>query len=308
MPGAENSNIPNLIMMVRPKHFGFNPETAQSNSFQQKIDVKDVVSKAQGEFDEMVNVLRSKHIEVKVFEDQEIVVPDAVFPNNWISHQPDGKLIVYPMLTPNRRAEVRSDIIDWCVNTLHPSELIDLTPNVGDDAFLEGTGSIVFDHIHKTAYACISPRTNLKLLSELMNRVGYKTISFESVDQYGERIYHTNVMMSMGRNLVLICLDSVENILERSMLKETLEKSGKEIIELSYQQMNAFAGNAFEVLSKNGNYYYVMSETAFAVLTPNQKDTISQKSEILNVKIPTIEQVGGGSARCMMAGFFNYPR
>ena len=294
--------------MVRPKHFGFNQETASSNAFQTYTVVAYVVSKAQTEFDKMVDVLQLKYIEVKVFEDSDQPLPDSVFPNNWISHIPGGSLIIYPMYTANRRAEVRSDIIEWCNETLNPTDIMDLTGNAEKNRFLEGTGSIVFNHENKVAYACVSPRTNLDLLSNLTDRIGYSTVSFESVDLRGQQIYHTNVMMSIGRKLIMICLDSIEDTLERMMVKESLKNTGKSILKLSRGQLNAFAGNALEVTNKSGDCFFVMSDTAYQSLTPEQIQMIQENSEILPISIPTIEQIGGGSVRCMMTGLFNYPR
>lgn len=295
-------------MMVRPRHFGFNQETAASNAFQTNTVLEDVNTKAKIEFDNMVDVLNSKDIEVKVFDDLDVALPDAVFPNNWISHIPGGSLIIYPMLTPNRRAEVRADIIDWCNKTLQPTSIIDLSQRVEDEMFLEGTGSIVFDHENKVAFACVSPRTNLELLSQLTKKIGYDTVSFESLDLKGQQIYHTNVMMSVGKDIILIYLDSIEDTLERMMVNESLKRSGKTLIELSRPQLNAFAGNALEIANKEGKRFYVMSDTAFESLEDEQIAIIQEKSEILSISIPTFEQVGGGSVRCMMAGFYNYPR
>ena len=291
--------------MVRPANFGFNQETAASNSFQNNLEIENVSAKAQAEFDKAVEILRSKKIALKIFEDlPDRILTDSVFPNNWISHNPNGPLVIYPMLSEVRRAEVRSDIIDWCNENLHPESIIDLTDKADEGIFLEGTGSIVFDYENKVAYACISPRTNLQLLSSLIDQIGYELVSFESVDLNGQQIYHTNVMMSVGKHVVLICLESIEDNLERAMLKESLKKAGKSIIELSYSQMNAFAGNALEVSNNEGKLHYLMSETAYNSLDDQQKAIISRESEIVPLSIPTIEQIGGGSVRCMLAGMF----
>ncbi|MCB9224708.1 MAG: arginine deiminase-related protein [Crocinitomicaceae bacterium] len=302
-----NSNIPNLILMIRPKHFGFNEQTAGSNSFQHQSS-DDVSIIAQQEFDGMVEVLRSKEIDVKVFEDQEIVLPDSVFPNNWISNFPKEALVIYPMLTPNRRDEVREDVIEWALQALMLDEFIDLTMAQEEDRILEGTGSVVFDHASKTAFASVSPRTDLSLLKDLCDNMGYETVSFEAVDLNGDQIYHTNVVMSIGSQVTIICLESIPDLLERAMVKRSLEKIGKEIIEITYNQMNQFAGNAYEVINKQGKHFYAMSSTAYNALNEVQKAVVSSSMEILSISIPTIEKVGGGSVRCMMAGLFNYPK
>ena len=294
--------------MIRPNNFGFNRETAESNTFQKDLEIADLSKKAQNEFDRMVDTLQSKGIALEVFEDQKIALPDAVFSNNWISHLPSGQLCLYPMFTANRRAEVRMDIVEWCRNVLEANAIIDLTEMAKHGRFLEGTGSIVFDHQNKIAYSCISPRTDLSLLGEFCQSIGYSVLSFESVSPQGTQIYHTNVMMSIGSKLVLVCLESIENGIERQMLVESLKKSGKSIIELNYQQMNKFAGNALEVVNVSGESFYVMSKTAHDSLNRTQIEEISAFSEIISIEIPTIEVIGGGSVRCMMTGLFNYPK
>lgn len=294
--------------MIRPNNFGFNRETAESNTFQKDLEIADLSIKAQNEFDQMADVLQSKGIALRIFEDQEIALPDAVFSNNWISHLPTGQLCIYPMFTANRRAEVRMDIVEWCRLELDVDTIIDLTEMANHSRFLEGTGSIVFDHQNKIAYSCISPRTDLSLLEEFCQSIGYRAVSFESVSPQGGQIYHTNVMMSIGSKLVMVCLESIENILERKMLVETLKKSGRSIVELNYQQMNQFAGNALEVANELGEALYVMSTTAYNSLNQSQREEISANSEIVSIDIPTIELIGGGSVRCMMTGLFNYSK
>jgi hypothetical protein len=290
--------------MIRPKNFGYNPQTAVSNSFQNETN-KDVRQQAVIEFEQAHEILVSKGIEVKVFNDQDALLPDAIFPNNWISHVPNESVVVYPMLTENRRAEVRTDVIEWMSQFLN-ERVMDIR---GDySRILEGTGSIVFDHQSKTAFACVSPRTNLSLLRDFSSQIGYTTLSFESVDVNGGQIYHTNVVMSLGEDIGIICLESIQDLLERSMVKAHLEKIGKKVLEISYHQMNHFAGNALEVINKEGERFYVMSTTAYESLNDDQIEAIEASTEIIQIDIPTIEQIGGGSIRCMMAGLFNYPK
>lgn len=293
-------------MMVRPKSFGFNPETAMSNSFQNKGDSEDVSVVAQKEFDEMVALFESEKINTKVFEDIEMNLPDSVFPNNWISHIPGQAIVVYPMLTENRKREVRADVIEYLVHLLNESSIIDLRTE--SDLILEGTGSIIFDHESRTAFACVSPRTDLSLLKLLCDQIDYKTITFESVDLQGKQIYHTNVMLSIADKFAVICLESIPDFIERSMIKKSLESIGKEIVDISYAQMKAFGANALEVLNVEGESYYAMSKTAFKALEKEQIELIEKSSKILPVQIDNIERVGGGSVRCMMAGIFNYPK
>jgi hypothetical protein len=275
-----------------------------SNSFQNETN-KDVRQQAVIEFEQAHEILVSKGIEVKVFNDQDALLPDAIFPNNWISHVPNEAVVVYPMLTENRRAEVRTDVIEWMSQFLN-ERVMDIR---GDySRILEGTGSIVFDHQSKTAFACVSPRTNLSLLRDFSSQIGYTTLSFESVDVNGGQIYHTNVVMSLGEDIGIICLESIQDLLERSMVKAHLEKIGKKVLEISYHQMNHFAGNALEVINKKSERFYVMSTTAYESLNDDQIEAIEASTEIIQIDIPTIEQIGGGSIRCMMAGLFNYPK
>lgn len=291
--------------MVRPSSFGFNHQTAESNSFQNHSVLENVNVLAQQEFDQMVAKIAANNIEVKVFDDVEQGLPDSIFPNNWISNIPNKTIVIYPMLTENRKKEVRSDIIAWGSSLLGFEEVVDLR---NQDLILEGTGSIVFDHLNKIAFAAISPRTSITLLNELCQKIGYRSVSFESVDLKGGQIYHTNVVMSVGEQFAIVCLESVPDIIERTMLKKELEQLGKEIIEISYAQMNSFAGNALEVSSVDGSVYFLMSTTAENCLSENQKSAIEQYAKILSFDISTIEKVGGGSVRCMLAGFFNYPK
>ena len=294
--------------MIKPKSFGFNKATSSSNSFQNEVKIENVSAKVKDEFIDMVNVLESNKVDLKVIEDKEDDLPDSIFPNNWISQIPNETLVVYSMFTENRRKEVRKDIINWAVKKLNISNFIDLTSQYKSLEYLEGTGSIVFDHDNKIAYACNSVRTSINLLSRLCNKIGYKTVFFESFGSDGMQVYHTNVMMSIGQKVVIVCLDSIHDLKERELLKNELYKSGKEIIEITYDQMNSFAANALEISSKDGEVFYVMSKTAVDVLEENQLNKIGNHSKIITIQIPTIEKIGGGSVRCMMAGFFNYPR
>ena len=303
-----NSNIPNLILMVRPKSFGYNHQTAETNSFQLKVDSTDVSNLAIEEFNQMLKLLEDEKITVKVFEDLEVGLPDSVFPNNWVSQIPEKGLVIYAMNAPNRRQEIRTDIIDWIKDELHVKDIDDLSPNAEKGLFLEGTGSIIFDHLGKLAYACVSPRTDLSLLNALCKKNGYNAISFESLDVEGRQIYHTNVMMSIASNIVLICSESIQDLLERAMVLESFKLSGKKVVELSYAQMNNFAANALEVKNTKNELYFVFSKTAIESLNESQIKLIQQTHKILAIPIPIIEKIGGGSVRCMMCGLFDYPR
>jgi hypothetical protein len=304
MTVSSSSNIPNLLLMIRPLSFGFNAQTSDSNAFQKNLELENLSIAAQVEFDSMVEKLKAHSIQVKIFEDQKMGLPDSVFSNNWIAHLPEKKVVVFPMYTPNRRAEVRSDIIDWIAGHGSSAVRIDLVDRVNQNKFLEGTGSIVFDYQNKIAFACESPRTNVQLFEEFCSMIGYLPFSFQSFDLQGKLIYHTNVMLTIADRYALVCLDSVENPVERKMLEIKLRDSGHELIVLTHQQMNLFAGNCIEVLNQKNESCLLMSKTAFDALNSDQKIVIGKYSQIIWFEIPTIESIGGGSVRCMITGVF----
>lgn len=290
--------------MIRPANFGFNFETAKTNFFQNNRTTELSGTAAQMEFDEMVQKLQQANIDVKVFDDVRNDLPDSVFSNNWMANFPSGNLTVFPMCTPNRRAEIRQDILDWIKKETASTTQIDLTSSVNKSQFLEGTGSIVFDHENKIAYACESPRTNVAVFEAYCNQIGYSPISFQSFDLSGNLIYHTNVMMTIGKGFALVCLDSIQNLIERAMLQNKLAETGHRLIQISFHQMNQFAGNCIEVLNTKSERFLLMSQTAFNSLNENQKLQINQFAQILSFDIPTIERIGGGSVRCMVTGLF----
>ncbi|MBI3133399.1 MAG: amidinotransferase [Bacteroidetes bacterium] len=290
--------------MIRPKAFGYNNQTAASNLFQNQVTETGVALKAQLEFDNMVEKLRNARVAVHIFEDLQADLPDSVFSNNWIAHLPDKRLTLFPMCTENRRAEVRPDIVDWLVQTGKCHEVIDLRGALENKQYLEGTGSIVFDYRTKVAYACESPRTNIALFELYCRRIGYKPVSFASVDLDGKPIYHTNVMMTLGDKFALVCLDSVADPVECKMLEIKLSESGRTVIPISWQQMNHFAGNCIEVLDRTNAPLLLMSKKAFSVLTADQKKQLEMYVAIHAFEIPVIETIGGGSVRCMITGIF----
>ncbi len=297
-----SSQAPHSIIMIRPANFGYNVETAKSNSFQNSLESNNIESTVLAEFDGMVRALRSAGIAVDVYDDSPLPIkPDAVFPNNWFSTHPDGKIITYPMLAENRRLERRQDIIETLTNHYQYSSILDWTHHENEQRFLEGTGSIIFDHIHKTAYACESPRTDIKLLEQLCAKIGYLPISFQSHGLDGTAIYHTNVMLSIGEDIALVCAESIPFEMEKRLLLKALKKHHK-VIELDFSQMNQFACNCLEVERKDQKNALVMSTTAKNSLRIDQIEKIEDYLEIVAVTIPTIETIGGGSARCMMAG------
>ncbi|MBI1768907.1 MAG: amidinotransferase [Bacteroidetes bacterium] len=300
----------NRVFLVRPASFNYNTETALSNSFQNKIELppSKVSKKAIEEFDGVAAKLTSKGVDVNVFDDTALPIkPDAIFPNNWISLHTNGTMVLYPMCTPNRRLERRQDIIESLRKKFKVTSTIDLTGYEKENRFLEGTGSVVFDHENKIAYACLSPRTDKKLFIELCQRLSYKPIYFSSLDQKGKEIYHTNVMMCIGDKFAVICLDSISDLTERKSVIESFAKTSHELIDISYEQMNRFAGNMLMLKTNSNSSILAMSESAYESLNNDQRKRIEKYGELVPLSIPTIETIGGGSARCMIAEIFLPP-
>ena len=297
------------ILMVRPANFGFNEETAANNAFQSRdgrLRPEEIRRKAVEEFDGFVERLRAAGVHVIVAQDSaRPVKPDAVFPNNWATYHQEGFVVTYPMFAPTRRRERRRQVIDTVLKEGFLSERrINLEFNEKLDRYLEGTGSIIFDHRHRLAYACLSPRTDASLLDELCAVLGYEKVIFQAVDGAGQDIYHTNVMMAMGETFVVICMDTLRNPAERAMLEQRFKSTGKAIIDISLEQMNAFAGNMLQVRNDRDETILVMSEQAYRALRPEQISALEHHTRLLYSPIDTIETYGGGSARCMMAEVF----
>ena len=300
----------NSVFLVRPANFGFNVETAVSNVFQNKMSEKEEViqSKVLKEFDVFTSTLRSTGVNVFVFDDTPTPVkPDAIFPNNWISLHSNGKVILYPMCTPNRRIERRQDIIDSLAKKFNIAEVIDLSGSEADNKFMEGTGSIVFDHTNRIAYACLSPRTDKDVFLKVCSILQYKPVYFYSRDKSGKEIYHTNVVMCIGKGFAVICLESITDKKERENVVEMLTGTGNQIIDISFEQMVSFAGNMLAIRSNDGKELLVMSQTSYDSLTKNQRETLEKYCELVPLSINTIETIGGGSARCMIAEIFLQP-
>jgi hypothetical protein len=295
------------LLMIQPVRFEYNAETAVNNSFQNaSADAGNVVQqKAQAEFDAFIAVLRSNDIDVTVVKDTPVPhTPDSVFPNNWISFHEPGTICLYPMFAANRRQERKQHVLDTLSEKFRINKQIDFTAHEAGNHFLEGTGSMVLDREHRIAYACLSPRTDLIVLEDFCNKMGYQAVAFHSVDGNNEPIYHTNVMMCVADSYAVICLESIPDPAERSMVKTSLEQNGKTIIEISTDQMNHFAGNMLQVHNRKGDTFLVMSSQAYRSLTPQQIHNIEQFNPIIHSDITTIETNGGGSARCMMAEIF----
>jgi hypothetical protein len=291
------------ILMIRPVAFGFNTQTAQSNAFQNRdADQQLVQQKAQQEFDGFVAILKSNSVNVTVVNDTiEPHTPDSIFPNNWVSFHDNGDIFLYPMQAENRRLERREDIIRQLEENFKANHVIDLSRFELKDQFLEGTGSMVLDRENKIAYACLSPRTNTEVLKAFCEYTGYKAITFNAFDQRGQAIYHTNVLMAIGSRFAVICLDSITNTQEKETVITSLKETRKEIIEITFEQMNSFAGNMLEVKNTAGETLIVMSQTAYLSLIDEQKTALEKYGKLVYADINNIETNGGGSARCMIA-------
>ncbi len=293
------------ILMIRPARFAFNEQTAESNAFQNPAAAKateDVHAKALQEFDAMVEVLRNHAIDVTVVTDTaEPHTPDAIFPNNWVSFHDDGIVCLYPMHAPNRRLERRSDIIEDLKKKYAVDTVMDFSNHEQAGRFLEGTGSLVLDRDNRVAYACVSPRTDEELLKEFGEKLRYRVVPFHAVSESGKPIYHTNVVMAVAEQFAVICLECIPNPQERESVRSTLEETGKDVIEITIEQLNRFAGNMLQLKTRKGEPLLVMSTQAYHSLLPDQVQRLEKHTRIIYSDLYTIERNGGGSARCMIA-------
>ncbi|NER16169.1 citrulline utilization hydrolase CtlX [Spongiivirga citrea] len=304
--------VTNTILMVRPANFRSNEQTAVNNYYQKSLDhiaPDELLSKAVGEFDAFVKKLRDVGVNVVVIEgDKNTDTPDAHFPNNWISFHEKGTVAVYPMFAENRRSERREDVFEVLEKDGFKIEsIVDYTSAEDEEVFLEGTGSLLLDRVNRKAYCALSPRADEELLIEFCEDFEYTPVVFTANQTFnGERspIYHTNVMMCLGEDFCVICLDSIDDKKERKNVLAHLREDKKEVIEISEEQVLHFAGNMLQVEGDDGKPYLVMSEAAHKSLTPLQIATIEKYCEILSSSLNTIETCGGGSARCMMAEVF----
>jgi hypothetical protein len=294
------------ILMIRPVSFGYNAETAVNNSFQVNTgNFQETASKAILEFDAFVQKLRDNGVDVLVYQD--IIdphTPDSIFPNNWISFHEEGIICQYPMFAENRRKERNNAVIQLVKENFKVKEQVDFTYFEAENLYNEGTGSMVLDRDHKIAYACLSPRTDVKPLQAFCKEMQYKAVCFNAFGENGNPIYHTNVMMCVADRYVVICLDAITNPQEKLMVSESITGTGKKIIPISIAQMNNFAGNMLQVVNNKGQKILVMSHQAYESLYDEQADELESFNPILYASLNTIETNGGGSARCMMAEVF----
>ncbi len=295
------------LLMVRPAAFGFNPETAETNVFQkQPADFSEQIhQKALAEFDYMVELLQKEDLNVLVVEDTpEPYKPDAVFPNNWITTHAEGTVVLYPMQAPNRRAERRQDIIDMLKTKFRIHNILNISHYENRQRFLEGTGSMVLEHDHKVAFASLSSRTHSEVLDRFCSLMGYQNVSFQAVDEFGQPIYHTNVLMTLGDKFVIACIEAIQDEIDQEDLLTSFRKMQKELIKISYEQMKNFVANAIEVNNNKGERLLILSQRAFESLEASQRKRLESYVRLIPCPLNTIETYGGGSARCMIAEIF----
>lgn len=295
--------------MIKPVNFTFNAETAINNAFQVASEDKDAQDKALAEFQEFVYVLRKNGVDVTVINDTpDPYTPDSIFPNNWVSFHEEGQVCLYPMYALNRRLERKPSVLQELARRFDIRATMDFSAYEKEGLFLEGTGSMVLDRDHKIAYACLSPRTDKKVLQDFCKKMGYSPEIFTAVDSQVRAIYHTNVMMCVADAYVVVCLDSLPIVSEREHLLGAILGSGKEIVDISLDQMDHFAGNMLQVHNAEGERLLVMSSQAYHSLLPAQVSRLSAFNRIIHSPLTTIETNGGGSARCMMAELHLEPR
>jgi len=297
--------------MVRPSSFRMNEQTAVNNYFQNSSDLSptSIIQEARLKFDAMVTALRTAGANIVVFDEPENSdTPDALFPNNWISMHRDGRVALYPMYAKNRREERREEVLELLEKEgFNIEEIVDYTSAEEEAVFLEGTGSMILDHVNQIAYCALSERADEELFIEFCEDFEYTPCTFNAYQTVGEnrlKIYHTNVMMCIADRYAVVCLECVDDAAERKQLKKYLKDSGKTIITITEEQMHHFAGNMLQIGDRDGNPILVMSDTAYKSLRPEQLRTLESFNPIVHPELIIIEQCGGGSARCMMAEIF----
>ncbi len=305
MTGAE-SQLADTVLMIRPVRFEQNPLTMASNKFMTELDAspEEQQAAAATEFEALRAALSEARITVVAVDDTpEPHTPDSVFPNNWVTFHSDGRVVLYPMEAPNRRTERRGDILDL-LQARHGFEIhdvVDLSPHEEHGRYLEGTGSLVLDRPNRVAYACRSSRTNNDVLAEFGERLGYDVVQFDAVDRHGIAIYHTNVFMNVGEAIAVICAEAIAGPNEREFVLERLRSTGHEIVELNFDQLDAFAGNMLELENSAGERVVAMSQSAYDSLRPDQREVLLANGRVAVADIRHIEQSAGGSVRCMLA-------
>jgi hypothetical protein len=294
------------VLMVRPASFGCNPQTAASNTFQHSPTLfagNNLQTAVLREFDALANALERAGVEVLIAPDNDAPPkPDAIFPNNWVSFHHDGTVALYPMLAPNRRWERREEILEQVVRRggFRVSRTVDLTHREVEEKYLEGTGSVVLDRVHRVAYACSSPRTDLDVLGEFAQQLDYELMTFDAQESGGRAVYHTNVLMAIGSGFAVLCGESIGNVAHRAAVFSKLRSTGHEIVDITQEQMAHFAANILELASPKAALI-ALSTTALDSLASEQRRTLESHAALVPVSIPTVERYGGGGVRCMLA-------
>ena len=306
MTSIKESQLASAVLMIRPARFESNPETAESNRFQGRsgVSTEDQHLAALEEFEGLAVALEACGIKVLRFDDTlEPHTPDAIFPNNWVSFHADGSVVLYPMEAPSRRRERRPDIIESLVSEYGyiVRQVIDLSHHEQAGHFLEGTGSMVLDRSNRNAYACLSTRTHLDPLGEFAQRMDYDIVAFDATDRDGAPIYHTNVLMNIGEEIAVICSEAISKEEQRAAVMDQLAQTGHELVQISYQQLEMFAGNMLELRSDSHGRVVAMSGTARQSLSASQLEIIEANATIVSAPIDIIERSAGGSVRCMLA-------
>jgi hypothetical protein len=291
--------------MIRPAAFDYNPETASTNRMQRPGGVLDASATARSEFDELVGAVEGAGVAVCVVDDTPAPVkPDAVFPNNWVSFHADGTVVLYPMQAESRRRERRREVVDAVANELafKVTRILDLTHHESQGRFLEGTGSLILDHIERVVYASLSPRTHPDVVKEWARELGYEPVVFEAFDRAGVPLYHTNVLMSIGARVAVVGTEAIAAG-DRGRVLERVRSGGRDVVEIDHDEIERFAGNMLELFGRAR--VLVMSAAAHRCLRPDNLERLEARTdEVLAVPVPTIERLGGGSVRCMIAEVF----
>lgn len=300
------SQLANCVLMIRPVRFESNPQTARSNRFQGKSGAtpQEQHEAALRQFEALASALRNGGVEVIVVDDTgEPHTPDSIFPNNWVSFHADGRVVLYPMEAENRRSERREDIIASLdeQHGFQVSEVVDLSDHEREGRFLEGTGSMVLDRVNHIAYACLSSRTHLDVLADFGQRMDYDIVAFDGVDRDGVPIYHTNVLMNVGEAIAVLCDVAIPREDQRAAVLERLRSTGHEVVNLDFDQLEAFAGNMLELRGSGGGRVMAMSRQAYDSLRDEQLELLRQNGRIVTAAIDEIESSAGGSVRCMLA-------
>jgi hypothetical protein len=295
------------VLMVRPFSFGFDEQTAKTNVFQHHMRLKSsqVTQKALEEFEDAIRALQESDIDLLVFDDMSHVSkPNAVFVNNWLSTWPDGAVYLYPMATESRRPERNPQILEKLKERFVVGPVVDISSHERRNKYLESTGVMIFDHLSKHVYASLSSRCDEELLRQHTSDIGYQPIVFRAFDRHGMSIYHTNVVLGIQTSTAIVCSEAITDETERDNVLKALTDSGRTIVEISQKQIEKFCANVLEVRNRKGERFLVLSQTAMDNLTPMQQQLLTADKSLVPLRIPTIETIGGGSARCMMAEIF----